>query len=428
MTCVATERVCEAFASVTVGYFGKPEEPRPSVPAGYHLQLLDVASTSPADDLEICLVSVTPDDAGTGLRRVRAAVGDMCFVVAYVRDGLGVDWMPRLLDLGADDVLSETTAHQLRLVLKKAEKAADLRKRMQQSVSRVEAERDILQAAIDNLPSPIFFKNRQGIYSGCNTAFTRYIGLPADQVKGASVYDVAPADLAKVYEDADEKLMRKGGSQFYEAKVRYASGEERHVMFSKAVTRDQSTGEVNGLAGAMLDITERKELEEQLRRAAEFDHLTGAFNRRKFFKSAGEAEAEARENGAGLAVLVIDVDNFKSINDRHGHAIGDSALCHLVEQLGEHLSEGHFFARAGGEEFFVLLRDCDVDQAAAIAESIRRRIETSIFSESGVVLSYHVSIGVAALEPDETVSSALMRADKALYRAKEVGRNRVFVA
>ncbi len=140
------------------------------------------------------------------------------------------------------------------------------------------------------------------------------------------------------------------------------------------------------------------------------------------------AEAEARENGAGLAVLVIDVDNFKSINDQHGHAVGDSALCHLVEQLGEHLSEGHFFARAGGEEFFVLLRDCDLDQAAAMAESIRQRIENSIFSESGVVLSYHVSIGVAALEPNETVSSALMRADKALYRAKEVGRNRVFVA
>ena len=294
MVSIATERRCEVSASVTVGYFGNPKEARPNVPAGYHLQPIDVASTSPADGLEICIVSVTPDDAGTGLRRVRAAVGDMCLVIAYVRHGLGVDWMPRLVELGADDVLSETTADQLGLVLKKAEKAVDFRKLMQQSLSRLETERNILQAAIDNLPSPIFFKNRQGIYSGCNTAFSRFIGLPADQVKGASVYDVAPEHLAKVYEEADEKLMQEGGSQFYEAEVCYANGEERHVIFSKAVTRDPSTGEVNGLAGAMLDITDRKELEEQLRRAAEFDHLTGAYNRRKFFNSAGEAEAEAR--------------------------------------------------------------------------------------------------------------------------------------
>ncbi len=428
MTSVAKELVSAGTAPKTVGYFGKPQEPRPAVPTRYRLLPLDIASISPVDDLRICIVSVSPDDAGTMLRQVRAGVGDACYVIAYVREGLGGRWTPRLLDLGADDVVSETGPDRLDLPLRRAERAAAVRGRMQEAVSRLEGERDILQAAIDNLPSPIFFKNRQGIYSGCNVAFTQFIGLPAEKIKGASVYDVAPEHLAKVYEEADEKLMQKGGSQFYEAEVCYANGEKRHVMFNKAVTRDPSTGQVNGLAGAMLDITERKELEEQLRLAAEFDHLTGAFNRRKFFKSAGVAEAEARENGAGLAVLVIDVDNFKSINDQHGHAVGDSALCHLVEQLGEHLSEGHFFARAGGEEFFVLLRDCDLDQAAAMAESIRQRIENSIFSESGVVLSYHVSIGVAALEPNETVSSALMRADKALYRAKEVGRNRVFVA
>ena len=299
---------------------------------------------------------------------------------------------------------------------------------MQEAVTRLRTERDILQSTIDNLPSPIFFKNRQGIYSGCNVAFTSYLGLPAEQIKGSSVYDIAPEHLAKVYEEADEKLMQEGGSQFYEARVRYASGEERHVMFNKAVTRDQSTGEVNGLAGAMLDITERKQFEEQLRRAADVDHLTGAFNRRKFFEVAVEAEADMRDSGMKLAVLVIDVDNFKRINDRYGHAVGDDALCHLVHQLDHHLSNDHFFARAGGEEFFVLLRNCDLDEASAIGETIRQRIENSIFRAGGLALTYRISVGIAALEAGEAVSAALSRADKALYRAKEVGRNRVFVA
>ena len=348
-------------------------------------------------------------------------------MIALVPEGLGTGWMSRLIDLGADDVLSETGEDQLAFALKKAERAISGRRRMQDIVTRLENDWNLLQAAIDNLPSPIFFKNREGIYCGCNRAFSHYIGLSQEEITGASVYDVAPEHLAKVYEEADEKLMCEGGAQFYEAQVRYATGELRHVSFHKAVTRDRVTGKVNGLAGAMLDITKRKELEEKLQRAADIDHLTGAYNRRKFFRVVSEVEA-TREADSNLSVLVIDVDNFKSINDEYGHAVGDGALCHLVGLLERQLDAERVFARAGGEEFFVLLPDCELAEAAAIAETIRWNVENSTFECAGMSLSYRISVGVATLEPNETVSSAIIRADKALYQAKRVGRNRVFVA
>lgn len=423
----ATDRNWTETTSVKVGYLGLTEGDLPSLPAGYEFQVLDRTATPFLDNLKVCLVFAGPDDAGVALRKAREQVGGHCVLVAVIREGLGRAWLPRLIDLGADDVLTDFGEDHIALALKKAEKTSEERRNAQEAMVVLEKERDLIQGAIDNLPSPIFFKNREGYYCGCNVAFSRYIGMTKDEIRGASVYDVAPDHLAAVYEEADEKLMSEGGSQLYEAAVRYADGDLRHVSFHKGATRDPHSGAVTGLAGAMLDITERKKLEEKLRQAADLDHLTGAYNRRKFFQVVSDIE-EAKEADQDLSVLVIDVDNFKRINDIYGHAVGDGALCHLVDLLESRLDGDHIFARAGGEEFFVLLRNCDLDEASAISEKLRQDVESSEFELDGAFLTYRVSVGVAVLEDGETVAAALKRADKALYEAKRIGRNRVFVA
>ncbi|MBN9670920.1 diguanylate cyclase [Labrenzia aggregata] len=333
-----------------------------------------------------------------------------------------------MLDMGMDDVVVASDKDGVALALKRATRAVDRENSLRQLHRQAVVERNNLQAAIDNLPSPIFFKNRAGIYSGCNKAFEEYIGLPSDEVHGSSVYDVAPPELAKIYESADEELMSRGGVQIYEAEVRYANGDIRNVTFHKAVTHDKSTGEVSGLAGAMLDITDRKRLEERLKRAAERDDLTNAYNRRKFFEMAGEIEIRSRQEGIDLSVLVVDVDHFKQINDRFGHACGDNSLCHLVGILEKELPEPHVFARAGGEEFFCLLYDCDIRKAYRIADAIRAKVDVSPYNFDGLEIFLKVSIGVADVGDGEKLSQAIIRADQALYRAKEEGRNRVITA
>ena len=126
---------------------------------------------------------------------------------------------------------------------------------------------------------PVFFKDRAGVYRGCNEAFTALLGRTPAEVVGKSVYDLSPPDLAQVYFEADEALMSAGENQRYESQVQAPSGERLDVIFYKTVLRD-ADGQVSGLVGTILDITDRKRMEQQLADMASRDPLTGLLNRR----------------------------------------------------------------------------------------------------------------------------------------------------
>ncbi len=118
-----------------------------------------------------------------------------------------------------------------------------------------------LQTLINSIASPVFYKDRAGIYQGCNKAFEEYLGKSKAEIVGKSVYDLAPPDLAAQYEEMDRTLFEQGGQQTYEASVVYADGSRRDVLFNKSLYHTQS-GELAGLVGIIWDITERKRLEQ----------------------------------------------------------------------------------------------------------------------------------------------------------------------
>jgi diguanylate cyclase (GGDEF)-like protein len=164
---------------------------------------------------------------------------------------------------------------------------------------------------------------------------------------------------------------------------------------------------------------------DQARYAAEHDHLTGAWSRRAFFARAERAHAHARHVGDALSLLIFDVDHFKTINDTHGHAVGDQVLADLVARIDAVL-RGERCARLGGEEFAVLLPGTDADAAVDLADELRCALERAgVPGSAGVMVRYTVSVGVASLEAGETLAGLLQRADAALYVAKRAGRNRV---
>ena len=166
-----------------------------------------------------------------------------------------------------------------------------------------------------------------------------------------------------------------------------------------------------------------------LRHTAEVDGLTGALNRRSIDQALARTFQHAHRKGLPLSVLFVDIDHFKTVNDRLGHAAGDQCLREIARLIGAQLVEEDQFGRYGGEEFLVILPGRQTEMARAIAEQIRLAIETAElqYQDHGVRLT--VSIGVATQLAQESMPQpAVERADKALYAAKRAGRNRVSVA
>lgn len=287
---------------------------------------------------------------------------------------------------------------------------------------------DLVQSVLDALPVPVFFKDRQGVYQGCNKAFTEIMGKRSDELLGMTVFDLSPHDLAQVYFDADEALMASGGEQRYEAQIQIPSGERRDVMFYKAVLRD-AQGQVTGLVGTLLDITERKALETRLADLAQHDALTGLFNRRAILAYLDSLHKDRRHVHLPVCLMMIDVDHFKAINDSHGHAVGDAVLRSVSSCLKAQLRDSDRVGRIGGEEFLVVLGSTDMQDAQLVAERLRHELSQLDVASAAGPLRLTVSIGLAqSLTDEEDWAAVIGRADEGLYEAKRSGRNRVVVA
>ncbi|WP_407733352.1 diguanylate cyclase [Pseudomonas citronellolis] len=176
----------------------------------------------------------------------------------------------------------------------------------------------------------------------------------------------------------------------------------------------------------------RHRLERSLEEASNTDPLTGVANRRHFQAQLRRELAQGDRFGRPCALMMLDIDHFKRINDSHGHPTGDRVICALADLCIHHSRQGDFVARLGGEEFAILMPGADAEDAARLGERLRQSVEQSAtLSEAGKEVRWTVSIGAVSVRPKETggcpdIGEYLVsKADAALYRAKESGRNRV---
>ena len=158
-----------------------------------------------------------------------------------------------------------------------------------------------------------------------------------------------------------------------------------------------------------------KRYQDRLEAVALSDKLTGLANRQALDMMLQRDMAENRRTGMGLAILLLDLDRFKHINDKHGHLAGDAVLKSVADKL----------VRWGGEEFMVILKRTDLNAALLVAEKIRQHVETTQIAYGSDKLTLSCSIGVAVLRENDTADSLLNRADRGLYAAKQGGRNQV---
>lgn len=241
---------------------------------------------------------------------------------------------------------------------------------------------------------------------------------------------VHPEDINQAMQAFEQHL--QGLTDYYEAeyRMRTKNGETVWILSrGKVITRDEA-GNPLMISGTYTDVSNRKRLEENLREMASTDFLTGVFNRRHFSNRLDEELARVqRMETQTTAVVMLDLDHFKRINDTYGHAAGDAVLRMIGNLLREELRKIDAVGRLGGEEFAIVLPGTDAREAALFSERLRQKIASTPAIQDDRVLHVTVSIGIALIQAqDKSAESVLSRADQALYHAKVHGRDRVEVA
>lgn len=237
-------------------------------------------------------------------------------------------------------------------------------------------------------------------------------------------------DDAKARVLAREAHLQGSTSSFEtEFRVRHKQGHWVWMQARGRVVERAPDGEPLRVSGLRINITHRKQTEAQLEVLAHTDALTGVLSRRRFTDLAADELSRALRHGTPTALLMIDLDNFKAVNDQLGHAGGDTVLRSFTATAESVMRQGDVFGRVGGEEFAALLPQTSLDGAVALAQRLRQRIAARPAQVGGTRLAYTVSIGVAAWagpgSGEADFDRLMVAADRALYAAKAQGRDRV---
>lgn len=280
------------------------------------------------------------------------------------------------------------------------------------------------KAAFYSTNAGILIVNKEGLIEEINPGFTRLTGYNEEDVLGKSPRILqSGVHPPEYYKDLWDTInagktwvgrlynIKKDGSRYWE-----------RSSISPIISRD---GEITHYMGIKEDITKEKEVEDNLKKQSMTDYLTGIYNRRTLMEKSTEEFIEARENDRKISVLMMDLDNFKTVNDTYGHSFGDEVLKRFAKVSIAAIRRSDVLGRYGGEEFMITLPGSSKDSAVMIAERIRESMGKQVFEFEDQEIFVTVSIGVATIGEDDTLTELIERADKALYDAKSSGRNRV---
>ncbi|MEK9825351.1 MAG: diguanylate cyclase, partial [Methylotenera sp.] len=269
-----------------------------------------------------------------------------------------------------------------------------------------------------------------GRFLQVNAALADIVGYSIEALQKKTFQQITyPEDLQTDLVQFEQ--LRDGLIKNYQLEKRYFhnKGNLIWVLLSVSAVRDEDDKALYFIA-QIQDITERKYLMDRLSNQARVDYLTNLSNRRYFMEQAEAELNRALRYGSPLALLMIDIDHFKNINDSYGHKTGDMVLQKMSDLLKQSLREVDVLGRIGGEEFAILLPESRLENAIEVAERLRVQIANAKLLEAhGQALRCTVSVGVAMLDnPNKNLDALFNQADEALYKAKNSGRNCVCVA
>lgn len=291
-------------------------------------------------------------------------------------------------------------------------------------------EQERAAVTLNSINDTVVVTNKNGIIEFMNPVAERMTGFESGQAEGKPLTQVI-----RLFDDSSRET--------FDEKITDAIGQDSPVLFKEPMLLQSDDGsesaveavvaplhdQTNDVAGSLVvlhDVTQTQRMARKLEWQASHDALTGLVNRREFEHRVNEALITAHQDRATHALMYMDLDQFKVVNDTCGHIAGDDLLCQVTEQLKSVLRAGDILARLGGDEFGVLLTYCPEKNAEDVAEKLLRAMQEFSFDWEGNAFKIGVSIGlVPVTEYSEDITSLLSAADVACYAAKDSGRNRV---
>lgn len=288
--------------------------------------------------------------------------------------------------------------------------------------ARLAEQHQLLEIILANVNAHIYMKDSQHRFLYVNQKVAELLGLPAEQIINRRDDEVFPAASACQLWRLDNRVFETGELQAGEETLTDIEGNQ-HYYWSVKVPFLLGDGTPT-LIGISSDITELHQLKEQLHQQSVRDGLTGLYNRRFFFEMCEKNLSLDMRHHLTSVLMVLDVDQFKCINDRYGHPLGDQALIHLGKVMQSVLRSEDVLARIGGDEFAILLPNTTLSAATSLAERLRQQVmQSPLPLADGDKLVITISAGLVENGEGELMESLYARADQMLYQAKQSGRN-----
>jgi len=278
------------------------------------------------------------------------------------------------------------------------------------------------QKLFEAVNDAIFYLNPEGYFSTFNRMFLKITGYTEKEVRGLHFSKIIhPDDIPMMMSDHEKVLRGEYAPERYT--FRLINKEEKVIYVEGNFRRLKERNEVVGVLAVLRDVTEKIKLEKELLELSITDGLTGLHNQRHFYNELDKEMERAKRQHMTLSLLLFDLDDFKAYNDIHGHLEGDKVLKSVAQAVLKSIRRMDSAYRYGGDEFTVILPGATQEEAAQVAERIRKSFENIPYLQQ-----IKLSIGLVEFNPQYDLTSFVKQADEAMYTAKKMGGNQIFIA
>jgi PAS domain S-box-containing protein len=283
------------------------------------------------------------------------------------------------LQCGYFSLVSLTSIAALLIYQRRQRGIAQMAAEREAAIAQTDNERARLRTVLMTIPDLVWLKDLHGVYLNCNPPFERLFGAAAADIVGKTDYDFVDQEMADFMRGKDRDAVAAGKATAYNLWITFANDSHRAYLETINTPMIDADGKIVGVLGISRDMTDHYRLEEELRHSearlrdiSRIDPLTGLLNRRAFTETVESEFRRSNRFGSPASLLMIDIDNFKQINDSHGHEAGDRALVLLADSLQSLARATDFPARYGGEEFVVLLTETELAGSVETAPVVGR--------------------------------------------------------